>query len=249
MELLVFDISGRMAHFRKIYSTSTSLSYFFPPRTTISGIVASILGFERDYYYDKFLPDKCRIAVSILSRLKKVVQPVNYLNLDEISETTLRGLKKGDSRVPTSIEFIMSESPSELVTYRVFFYHEDLMGKLEEKLKQRKFAYPPYLGPAYCLAEISPCDPLKVKARLITPQEPIKVSTVVKGSRITSFPQGIKVCWESRLPVSFLSGRKIDRIEDYVCQLEGKPIEGIRLKEEVFSCEGLPNGTYGTFME
>lgn len=239
-----------MAHFRKIYSTSTSLSYFFPPRTTVSGLVASVLGLERNSYYDEFSSGKCRVAVSILGQLRKAVQPVNYLNLDEISETTLRGLKRGDSRVPTSIEFVMPEPPSESVVYRVFIYHEDLIDELEKKLKQKKFAYPPCMGPAYCLAEISPCNPLRVEARLISPpRDSIKVSTVIKGSKIISFPRGIRVCWESRVPVSFSSGRKIDLIDDYICQPEGKPVEKIKIKEEVFSCEGLQRGTYGTFME
>jgi CRISPR-associated protein Cas5h len=249
MELLIFDVVGRMAHFRKVYSTSTSLSYLFPPRTTVTGLIAGLLGFERNSYYDEFLPNKCRIAISILSPLRKLVQPVNYLNLDEISETTLRGLKRKDPRVPTSIEFILPEPPHESVIYRVFVHHEKLMDKLEKNLRQKKFAYPPSLGPAYCLAEISPCEPLRVNASFDPSQKPISVSTIIKGPKIITFPQGTRVCWESRVPISFSRGRKPDRIDDYICQPEGKSIERIQLREEVFSCEGLPDGTYGTFME
>lgn len=249
MELLVFDVSARMAHFRKVYSTSTSLSYFFPPRTTISGLVASILGIERDSYYDEFSSKKCRVAVRILSQLRKAVLPVNYLNLDEISETTLRGLKKKDPRVPTSIEFVVPEPPARSVAYRVFIHHENLMSELERRLRERRFAYPPCLGPAYCLAEVLPHEPPKIEAELTSPpQEPIKVSTVIKESEIVSFPQGVRVCWESRVPAAFSSGRKIHSINNYICQPEGKPVE-VKLRGEIFSCEGLQRGTYGTFME
>ena len=248
MELLIFDVSSRMAHFRKIYSTSTSLSYFFPPRTTITGLIAGLLGIDRDSYYDEFSPNNCRIAVRILSPLRKLVQFVNYLNLDEISELKLRGLGK-DGRVPTSIELVVPEPSHESVTYRIFVHSAKLMKELEERLDNRKFAYPPCLGAAYCLAEVSPCDPLRQEAHLTdAPQSPIEISTVIKESKIASFPQGVRVCRESRVPISFSSGRKPELIDDYICQLKDAPIK-IQLRGRIFSCEGLSVGTYGTFME
>ena len=51
MDLLVFDISGKFAHFRKYYTNSSSLTYLVPPRTSIYGLIAGILGLERDSYY------------------------------------------------------------------------------------------------------------------------------------------------------------------------------------------------------
>ena len=63
MKLLIFDIIGKFAHFRKYYSNSSALSFGAPPRTTICGMVAAILGMEKDSYYSIMNLEKCKIAV------------------------------------------------------------------------------------------------------------------------------------------------------------------------------------------
>ena len=63
MEILAFNIRGKFAHFRKFYSNSSALSYFIPPRTTIIGLIAGMLGLERDSYYEDFSLDNCDTGV------------------------------------------------------------------------------------------------------------------------------------------------------------------------------------------
>jgi CRISPR-associated protein, Cas5h family len=71
-KVLVFDIKGPMAHFRKYYTNSSSLSYLFPPRTVVVGLIAGLLGLpserhtkeKRDIYYEKFDEKRCLVAVS-----------------------------------------------------------------------------------------------------------------------------------------------------------------------------------------
>ncbi|MCS7245973.1 MAG: CRISPR-associated protein Cas5, partial [candidate division WOR-3 bacterium] len=46
--LISFELKGKFAHFRAFYSNATAISYYFPPRTTLVGLVAGILGRERD---------------------------------------------------------------------------------------------------------------------------------------------------------------------------------------------------------
>ena len=53
-KLLAFDIWGEYGYFRRGYTTTSTVSYPFPSRTTIAGLVSSILGLERDSYYDIF---------------------------------------------------------------------------------------------------------------------------------------------------------------------------------------------------
>ncbi|MCX8153608.1 MAG: CRISPR-associated protein Cas5, partial [Candidatus Bathyarchaeota archaeon] len=62
IKLVVFDAKCFFAHFRKHFSTTSSLSYSFPPRTTIAGMMAAILGYDRGAYYTTFSSEKCRIA-------------------------------------------------------------------------------------------------------------------------------------------------------------------------------------------
>jgi len=54
MKLLIFDWKGRMGHFRKLDTNSSSLTYSFPSRTTIAGMIAGVLGYEKDSYYELF---------------------------------------------------------------------------------------------------------------------------------------------------------------------------------------------------
>ena len=44
--VLVFDISGDMAMFRKPYTTTSLISYPFPPPTAIAGLLGAITGMD-----------------------------------------------------------------------------------------------------------------------------------------------------------------------------------------------------------
>lgn len=85
-KVLVFDIKGPMAHFRKYYTNSSSLSYLFPPRTVVVGLIAGLLGLpsERhtnekgDIYYEKFDGKSCLVAISLRSKVRRIMQTVNY---------------------------------------------------------------------------------------------------------------------------------------------------------------------------
>ena len=59
MKIIVFDIKGKFAHFRKFYTNSSSLTYGIPPRTAICGILAAILGLERDSIMKSLVLRKC----------------------------------------------------------------------------------------------------------------------------------------------------------------------------------------------
>jgi CRISPR-associated protein Cas5h len=94
MEVLSIDIGGKFAHFRKYYGNNTALSHTIPPRTTIMGMLAAIMGRERDSYYEDFASDKIRIGVQILTPLKKTFHRLNLLKIGS-SEDDFRGAKVG----------------------------------------------------------------------------------------------------------------------------------------------------------
>ncbi|MFY0255151.1 CRISPR-associated protein Cas5 [Chitinophaga sp. 30R24] len=84
MEVLQIDLKGKMAHFRKYYANNTSLSFSIPPRTTISGMLAAILGLPKDEYYSKFSSDKIRIGISLRSPVKKTFHRLNFLRVTSL---------------------------------------------------------------------------------------------------------------------------------------------------------------------
>jgi len=151
LKLLSFQISGQFAHFRKFYTNASSLSYLIPPRTVIIGILASVLRYERDSYYEVFSPEKFRISVAIApgTRIKKKMQSLNYLHPDYY-----RFLCKGTGTAKgmhgqCKLELLIPESKTIDYTIYVGVVSEDskkLLDDLEARIRQRDFGYGIYLG-------------------------------------------------------------------------------------------------------
>ncbi|MGI6414014.1 MAG: CRISPR-associated protein Cas5 [Syntrophomonadaceae bacterium] len=122
MDVLAFHLCGKMAHFRKYYSNSSALSYWVPPRTTIIGILAGLLGMERDSYYESFSLEECQIGLALCSPLKKTMQKMNLLMVK--SSNDLNG--SADYHSQTATEFVI---PWDLVNgfldYKVWVHHEN----------------------------------------------------------------------------------------------------------------------------
>ncbi|MCX7942667.1 MAG: type I-B CRISPR-associated protein Cas5b [Dictyoglomaceae bacterium] len=144
MKVIIFDLYGKMAHFRKFYTNSSSLSYYFPPRTTIIGLIAGLLGYERDSYYEIFSPENTKITLSIKSPLRKVMQMINYVWAENIKQLNLS--KGQHTQVP--FEIIFPQNIKENIYYRIFFHHknEEILEDLKNKIKTYTFCFPPYLG-------------------------------------------------------------------------------------------------------
>lgn len=81
MEILSFDVCGKLAHFRKYYANNTAFTYSMPPRTAIMGMLAAILGYHRDRYYERLASNRLRVGVRILQPVKKSFHRLNFLSI------------------------------------------------------------------------------------------------------------------------------------------------------------------------
>ncbi len=246
MKLTVFDVRGFFALFRKHHSTTSTLSYSFPPRTTIAGMLAAILGYERDSYYSVFSSGKCRIALQVKEAGRHATHTLNYLMTDRpLTVKKLRGL---GGRMPVHLDVLLSgqQGLSQLF-YRVFFNHEDgeVQSELTERIRRGRFAYPPCLGTANYLADVRFVD--FVDAEVYRPEGEIDVCTVLPTSVITGLhPQeGTKIFFEELVPADFSEGRRPARIETYVY---GTGAVKAKLNCEVFSCVVDGEKVVGVFM-
>ncbi|MDF9407072.1 MAG: CRISPR-associated protein (Cas_Cas5) [Pelotomaculum sp. PtaB.Bin013] len=133
MKIISFHLRGKMAHFRRFYSNSSSLSYTIPPRTTITGIVAGLLGRERDDYYLDFSLDRCRIAVSSRAPIKKCMQKLNLLKVESLND--LNGSSGYHSQTATEL-IIPLNIRTGIIDYQIWLHHLDgaIMNELEEIL-------------------------------------------------------------------------------------------------------------------
>lgn len=143
MKVIIFDLKGPFAHFRKIYTNSSSLSYSLPPRTTLAGIIAAILGWERDSYYEKMSSQKAGLAVRKINSTRKIMQTLNYIKAT--SPSHLANFKEGHTQIPFEI---VCGDPE--IRYRVYFKTGDTetYKALTEALKSGRSVFPVYLGAA-----------------------------------------------------------------------------------------------------
>ena len=245
--MLVFDIKGFFAFFRKHFSTTSALSYSFPPRTTIAGIVAAALGYERDSYYTCFSSERCRIGLQVRSLVRHVTNAVNYLMTD--GSITLEKLRGCGGSMPIHLDMLVSGETEPLqLSYRIYFSHKDeeLMGELSERIRVRKFLYPPSLGAACNIAELEYIA--LTEAEVYKPEGEVEVHTVLPVSALRRiYPRQGRIYLEELVPAEFTEERRLKREESYVYEAEGRPIRVI-ISSEAFSCTVNGERIVGTFM-
>lgn len=116
MEILTFDVCGKLAHFRKYYANNTAMSFSIPPRTTILGMIASVLGEQKETYHEAWQSDKLRIGVRVLSPMKKTFHRLNLLSIKGLEDFSGK-----NGRIQTPFEVVSGlDIKTDLVRYRVY---------------------------------------------------------------------------------------------------------------------------------
>ena len=231
MELIIFDLVGKMAHFRKYYTNSSSLTYYFPPRTTIIGLIAGIIGFKRNSYYNIFSKEKTFLAFSIKSKIKKIIETVNYVKAVEISEINLS--RREHTQIP--IEIILPLDLNDLIRYRIYFYHndKDIYMKLLESVKENKIIYPPYLGISEFLAKVEFID--VVKPEILKNKKVIIDSVInldyIKNGKLVQRDGSVYI--KERMPYDFDQDRKLKETpKDFIIELNNGKVE-VELEDDL----------------
>ncbi len=136
-KVIVFDVWGDYAHFRKNYSTSSPLTYSFPPRTAISGLIGAIAGLDKVEYFKHFFKDRAEIGCKIREPVKKV--RIGHNLIDTKSAVKMHIIKNR-----TQIRFEFVKDPK----YRIYFSHSDeqLHRKFKDLLINHQSVYTPCLG-------------------------------------------------------------------------------------------------------
>ncbi|MGC9218854.1 MAG: type I-B CRISPR-associated protein Cas5b [Athalassotoga sp.] len=141
---IVFELKGHLAMFRKPYTTTSSISYPFPPPTTVAGLISAIVGIENgsenNGYSAKFWQELAgnRIAIKILSNIKWYTTTLNFWNVKEPQRNTHIQIKH---------QFVKDPA------YRIYV-DGPISDKLDKYLSSGSFVYTPYLGVTYAIAQI-----------------------------------------------------------------------------------------------
>jgi len=245
-QLLVFDLVGPMAHFRKFYTNSSSLSYHFPPRTTLMGIIAALLGRDRDSYYEEFSLERARIGVALKTPVRTLMQTVNYLyTKDEGWDGS-----KGHTQIP--LELVLPRPPERRLRYRIYFTHDDeaLLEKLYGQLQGERYKYPLYLGLTECPAwvespQLYEASELNIRCDF---EGALPVETAVPLPRLAGevkLQEGLRI-YKDRMPLDFRSDRRLKAVSEVLWEAEGRPLS-LPIRGEVFQLPAQEN--FGVFLE
>jgi len=147
MELLTFEVRGKMAHFRKYYANNTAFSFSIPPRTTLMGMVAAAMGWEKDSYYERLSTEHIRFGLRVLEPIKKSFHRVNFLRVETVgnlAKSMSSDLRGHGGRIQTPFEVI---TPVELtrgeVAYKVFLGPSNTGDDVFQQIKRQLLDHPP----------------------------------------------------------------------------------------------------------
>lgn len=175
MKVLVFDISGRYAHYKKIYATTTAITYSIPTKTSLFGYLWAIGALQnngdKDFYLQYFQNKSCLIGIQILNPI--VTQRININLLSNIT-------RKWEHK-PTMVEYISNPK------FRIYVAHsnEVFYNNLKFHLEKGETVYTPTLGTANLISEVELVGEFEAIKRINN--SAVKVASVIPKSKFLDF--------------------------------------------------------------
>lgn len=231
-KVLVFDIYGDYAHFRKFYTTTSPLTFSFPPPTTIAGILGAIYGTEKNIneHLKIFGNGNCRVALKILSPIKKTRIGINFLETKGKNLEIPMSDKKLAPRTQIKVEFIKSPK------YRIYVNHKDekVFLRLCENIKNHRAVYSVSLGLSELLANFEYVNCFDFED--IEDKNDVEISTPITTNNIISssfiIEEGKKY-FKEKIPIEMNHERVVKKFEDVIFEPECKKI---KCKVKIYQC-------------
>lgn len=155
---LSVTVRGPWGHFRRVEGNIVKQTYRIMPRTTVAGLLAAVLGIERDGYYELFGPGESAIAIQPTTALRTVNMPMNSLSTADGNLRSLNARGKISMQLPDPTALRQQHNYEVLVepAYRIdiALRDEQRYAELRELLEAGKSHYVPSLGLSEHLAEL-----------------------------------------------------------------------------------------------
>lgn len=219
---LSFTIRSTWGHFKRVGRSVTKQTYRIPPRTTVAGLLAAIVGSDRDSYYEVFQEDNSAIAITALSDLRTVNIPTTGVGTDPKQDVTQTS---GNWR-SYQLTYQDTTKDRQLHAYEVLAdpayridvavedssFHESLRNHLDNGTS----VYPPSLGKSEYLASI---EDVAIDASPTRNQNADTIDSIVPVSLSDTIPQpGVSYGVERSPAIMEVEsgGRRTTRFDDYV---------------------------------
>jgi CRISPR-associated protein Cas5h len=217
--ILGFDLWGEYAHYKKIFATTSALTYPIPVKTAVYGTVGAIMGLEKagNQYLNHFPPGQCRIGLQILA-------PITLQRIAHNLRPVFGALSAGGNRKPTSMEFVFRPR------YRIFISHRDerFSTELMERLHQHRAHYTPTLGLAGLLANFRFVGEWTVNEQ-VSQEKAVPISTVIPRRTLIALDResvfsGNRIVAVSQYSLEMNTEREVTDRDDIILDLNGQPI-------------------------
>ena len=216
-KILKFKIWGDYAHFKKFYTTTSPLTFEFPPPPTIIGIISAIIGLDKNEYLEHFQnPEDFKIALSIQNPIKKVRWTQNLID-------TKHHFWRIKNRTQIRIEFLKDSA------FEICFFHKDenIYDQLKRNLRNHKSVYSVSLGLSELLANFELIDEVNIENS--KSDDWIKVDSVLPYSCLQDdnsidFEVSREI-FKVNFPILMQPNRVVNKREDILFERNGKPIK------------------------
>ncbi|MBD3190789.1 MAG: type I-B CRISPR-associated protein Cas5 [Candidatus Heimdallarchaeota archaeon] len=236
-KVLIVDLWGDWAHYRKIYTTTSSLTYPLPTRTALAGMFAAIMGLEKESYYDLFANGNSAFALRILNPIKTLQLNFNLTRTKLWRTITISddftGMSLAELRhhlALDSSEGQRSQIPMEFLKdpkWRIYLWFEEKQryDELKTLLKEHRSFFTPYLGISELIANFQYIGEEGVSVKEVQENNPVKIHSVIKKSMDISIKVEKDLKYgHVKIPGQMGANRVIQEFIELFYEQTGKPI-------------------------
>lgn len=237
MKILVFDIWGDYAHFKKIYATTSAVSYLVPTKPTLYGYIGAVVGLEKfgNAYLRHFADKACLLGLSLRGSVSLETRFSD--SGDAGSNALMRRMginlraqlgarKAGDSPKPTLMEFVYRPK------YRLYVHLRDtvLYEKLKSNLENHRSIYTPTLGLAGLLSNFRFVGEFESMPR--TENAAVTIHSIIPKSQFLAFDNRMfesdemefSIVEQSMFAIEMDTERNVTERDDILLERTGKPM-------------------------
>ncbi|PTD94872.1 hypothetical protein C9439_00075 [archaeon SCG-AAA382B04] len=202
-EILSFRLWGDYALYTKPWCNREQQSYLIPPKTSLFGLIGSILGCGKEEYLEKLDFDEIKTGINLKNFEGKELHGYNFMhgkNLDKKTKNLsnpYRNPSRKGALSPTRLEFIRNPE------YRIYLYLKDkkIKRQLSDFLRKNKCVFPPYLGQVNLFANFGDFYKTELDEKNVNYSETAAPAEIIDGSEIEG-----KI-YNERLPVKMEEDR------------------------------------------
>ena len=230
MKVMAFDIWGDYGHFRRFFTTSSPLTYSFPPPTAVRGIVGALLGLDKDTYIEG--TENLAVGIRLVKPVRRVRWGQNLIftkgrggKFDPTLSRHRKGNTQGMVRTQVKVEYLRESR------FRLYVGGESsLLDDLGALIRDHRTHYTVSLGLAGLLADFSyqgtyTAHPLPPGTYEVVTVFPVDVLEDLSSA----LDSGVKFAKE-RVPVYLAPDRTPLLYQDVVVEVHGRPVH-VKVKE------------------